>query len=173
MSPGPRLTHAVVGTLVVMAACSKTPPRSGPMTDPAVTRDLELVRAATAPFRDLAAAQAAGYPTATPQCLSNATAGGMGHHYVKRDNVDGKLDLQQPEILLYAPAGEGKMKLVAVEYIIPYRILPPESAAPRILGQSLKQSEELKLWYLHVWAWEENPSGLFADWNPSVKCPAS
>jgi len=173
MSPVPRHARAVVGTLFVMAACSHTPPpSSGPMADPAIARDVEQIRAATAPFRDLAAAQAAGYPTATPQCLSNATAGGMGHHYVKRDIVDGRLDLEHPEILLYAPAGEGKMKLVAVEYIIPYRILPPESEAPRILGQSLRQSEPLKLWYLHVWAWEENPAGLFADWNPAVKCPA-
>jgi hypothetical protein len=28
----------------------------------------------------------------------------------------------------------------------------------------------LGIWYLHVWIWEPNPSGLFADWNPSVTC---
>ena len=172
MSPVPQFTRALAGTLVALAACSHTPPASGPMADAAVRRDLEKVRAATAPYRDLAAAQAAGYPTSTPPCLSNATAGGMGHHYVKRDIVDAQLDLEHPEILLYAPDGEGKQKLVAVEYIIPYRLLPRESEAPRILGQALRQGDELKLWYLHVWAWEENSAGLFANWNPAVKCPA-
>lgn len=171
MSSTPRFPRAVVGTLVALAGCGgHVPPSATPPLDPAISRDLEQVRAATAPFRDLAAAQAAGYPTSSPPCLSNATAGGMGHHYVKRANVDSTLDLEHPEILLYAPAGNGKQKLVAVEYIIPYRILPRESQAPRIFGQALRQSDELKLWYLHVWAWEENPAGLFADWNPAVKC---
>jgi hypothetical protein len=96
--------------------------------------------------------------------------GGMGHHYVNRAKVDSLLDVEHPEILLYAPAGEGKSKLVAVEYIIPYRILPKESKAPTIFGQALKRSDGLSLWYLHVWAWEENSAGLFADWNPAVKC---
>ncbi|MGQ0538970.1 MAG: hypothetical protein ACT4R6_08510 [Gemmatimonadaceae bacterium] len=138
--------------------------------DAEVTRDLEVVRAATAPFRDLAAAQAAGWPNSKPACLANELAGGMGHHYVNRAHVDDRLELARPEILLYAPAGEGRQKLVAVEYVIPYRLLSPDSEAPRILGQPLKRSDELKLWYLHVWAWEENPAGLFADWNPNVKC---
>ena len=23
---------------------------------------------------------------------------------------------------------------------------------------------------LHVWLWQPNPSGMFADWNPNVTC---
>jgi len=23
---------------------------------------------------------------------------------------------------------------------------------------------------LHVWAWKDNPNGLYADWNPRVNC---
>ena len=26
------------------------------------------------------------------------------------------------------------------------------------------------LWELHVWAWEDNPKGNFADWNTHVSC---
>jgi len=26
------------------------------------------------------------------------------------------------------------------------------------------------VWALHVWAWRENPSGLYANWNPKVSC---
>ncbi len=160
-------------TALCMAACAGSGARApqSEMLDSSVTRDLERLRNATTQYRDIAAAQAVGYPTATatPPCLSSPV-GGMGHHYVNRSHVDDKLDLEHPEILLYAPGADGKQKLIAVEYIIPYRILPPESKPPRILGQDLKRSEELKLWYLHVWAFEQNASGLFADWNPAVKC---
>ncbi len=161
-----------VASAVSLTACTRSgaPASSPAMADAGVTRDLERVRVATAPFRDIAAAHAAGYPTSTPPCLSSPAAGGMGHHYVNRAHVDDKLELEHPEILLYAPDGNAKQKLVAVEYIIPYRLLPRESPAPRIFGQDLKRSDELNLWYLHVWAWEENTAGLFADWNPAVKC---
>ena len=23
---------------------------------------------------------------------------------------------------------------------------------------------------LHVWAWKDNPNGMFVDWNPAVSC---
>ena len=159
--------------LATLGAAALSVQRCNAQTVPApadVAEDLARLRAATAGFRDIAAAQAAGYPTSTPPCLANPPAGGMGHHYVNRAHVDDRLELERPEILLYAPDKSGKLKLVAVEYIIPYRILPPESEAPRIFGQALRQSDQLKLWYLHVWAWEENPAGLFADWNPAVTC---
>ncbi|HJU72826.1 MAG TPA: hypothetical protein VJ717_03700 [Gemmatimonadaceae bacterium] len=159
----------LTATIFVSAACTRAP-YTASTSQPAIARDLERVRAATAPYQDIAVAQAAGYPTATPPCLSSA-AGGMGHHYVNRAHVDDKLELDRPEILLYSPNDTGKPKLVAVEYIIPFRILPREAEAPRIFGQALRQSDELRLWYLHVWAWEENKAGLFADWNPAVKCP--
>jgi hypothetical protein len=24
---------------------------------------------------------------------------------------------------------------------------------------------------LHVWLWKHNPTGMFAEWNPNVRCP--
>ena len=158
------------GVVLLLAGCAQAAAPGPASTDPGVARDLARVRAATKPFQDLAAAHAAGYPTATPPCLADSSAGGMGHHYVNRLHVDDKLDVEHPEILLYEPDASGKPKLVAVEYIIPYRILPPEAPAPRFFGQNLRRSDALKLWYLHVWAWKENSAGLFADWNPAVKC---
>ena len=38
------------------------------------------------------------------------------------------------------------------------------------MGQDLKRADSLGIWYLHVWNWTANPSGLFADWNPDVQC---
>lgn len=29
----------------------------------------------------------------------------------------------------------------------------------------------LRIWYLHVWAWTSNPEGMFANFQPDVKCP--
>lgn len=164
-----RFLSAMLG-ICAIAACGHTQQSVKATLSPDVARDLERVRQSTAAFRDLAAAQAVGYPTAKPPCLANAMAGGMGHHYVNRSFVDAKLELERPEILLYAPDGDGKSKLVAVEYIIPYRIRSRESEPPTIFGEKLRRSDELSLWYLHVWAWEENSNGLFADWNPAVKC---
>lgn len=148
------------------------PMASGPSatTDDAATqRDLERVRAATQKYRDIAAARADGFPSGTPRCLSHPTAGVMGYHYVDQRRVDDKLELERPEILLYARDTDGKDHLTAIEYVIPLSRWT-RSEPPRIFGQTLKRSEALKLWYLHVWAWEENPVGLFADYNPRVKC---
>lgn len=130
--------------------------------------ELERIRRVTRRFHDIAAAHAAGYPTEVPQCVESP-AGGMGHHYIRRDLLDDSLDVEKPEILVYAPTRDGRLKFAGVEYVVPYAAWS-EDTAPRILGQALKRSDELQIWYLHVWVWEENPKGMFADWNPAVKC---
>ena len=163
----PRLS-ALISTAALVVACGHNP---APATGPDVSKDLEVVRNATRAFQDTAVAHAAGYPTANQSaCLSDSAQGAMGQHYVNRALVDDKVELEHPEILLYEPAADGKLKLVAVEYIIPYRLVPREAEAPRIFGRPLRQNDPLKLWNLHVWAWSKNPAGLFAEWNPSVKC---
>ncbi|HSL69373.1 MAG TPA: hypothetical protein VK864_03985 [Longimicrobiales bacterium] len=171
----------VLLTLIgLAAACSGKPPQTpakaagsvGSGTaeelEPAIVRDLDLVRLATAKFRDVKAAQAAGYPVVR-QCLSHPLQGAMGHHFIKRALLDDQLDVEHPEILLYAPAGPDKYELTGVEYIVPYSAWSGQEP-PRIFGQALKKSDQLQLWYLHVWAWRENSAGLFADWNAAVKC---
>ena len=132
-----------------------------------VDHDLERVRAVTEKFHDIAAAHAAGYPKTAPHCLDNPPQGGMGLHYVNPELVDDVLDVEHPEILVYAPTVGGRPKLAGVEYIVP---LSRSETPPRIFGRDLKRSEPLQIWYLHVWAWEENRNGLFADWNPAVVC---
>ena len=42
---------------------------------------------------------------------------------------------------------------------------------PTVMGERMKREENLKLWYLHMWIWRQNPSGLFSDYNPAVHCP--
>jgi hypothetical protein len=174
-----RVLFTCSSIVVCMTACTRPATRPAPAEDPvlaqastyerSVQADLERVRAATYPYRDIRVAHSAGFPTAIPACLDNPPAGGMGQHYVDRRILDDQLDVERPEILVYAPTKDGQQRLVGVEYIVPLAKWD-RPQAPRIFGQSLKRSEQLQLWYLHVWAWEKNEAGLFADWNAAVKC---
>jgi len=138
--------------------------------DANVRRDVETLRAATNKYHDLAAAEAAGYPSTMPRCVADSTMGGMGYHLIDRKAFDEKLDIEHPEMLIYATEGEGKPELVAVEYIMPYRAVPATEKPPRLFGQEFKRYDQYNYWGLHVWAWRRNAAGLFADWNPAIRC---
>src|SRR5215204_3318741 len=133
-----------------------------------VDRDVARVRAATARFTRIDEAVAAGYaPTAV--CVAHPQHGGMGFHYKNRALYDATLDPESPEILLYEKMPDGTFRLNGVEYIVPISAWT-RNEPPATMGQRLTRSEELGVWYLHAWIWESSPLGLFADWNPRVKC---
>ena len=50
------------------------------------------------------------------------------------------------------------------------------SVPPRLLGRDLKLKSKVgshpvdPFYELHVWHWRSNPSGMLADYNPSVSC---
>lgn len=138
--------------------------------DPAVAKDLERIRTVTMAFRSLDSAVAAGYSRDGGSCIAHEPHGAMGYHHVKQSLLDGTLEIEHPEILVYEKLPSGEYRLNGVEYIIPFSILPETAEPPVIMGQQLKPAPGLKLWYRHVWVWLENPSGLFEDWNPKVKC---
>ena len=175
------MKNLMTAAIAAAAILSAHPPRATAQSVPSladitagfddrVQRDIVKLRNATNAFHDLAAAQAAGYPTDTPRCVEDSTMGGMGRHYLDRAHFDDTLDITHPEMIIYAPAGDNKWKLVGVEYAIPFRLRPSTATPPRLFGQEFRRHEEYKYWYLHVWAWEKNPAGLFSDWNPLVKC---
>lgn len=136
----------------------------------AIRRDLDRVRAATSSFRVLDSAVAAGYARDVPRCLAHAHHGAMGYHHANRALMDARVDVERPEILTYTRTEDGQYRLTGVEYVVPYSAVPRDATPPSVMGQSLRPSDALKIWYLHAWIWEKNPSGLFADWNPNVKC---
>jgi hypothetical protein len=39
-----------------------------------------------------------------------------------------------------------------------------------LFGQDFKHNDTFGIWALHAWVWKDNPSGIFADWNPRVTC---
>lgn len=138
--------------------------------DENVRRDVETLRAATTKYHELAAAEASGYPTAMPKCIADSTMGGMGYHLIDRKSIDDKLEIEHPEMLIYAMDGEAKPELVAVEYIMPYRVHAASEKPPRLFGQEFKRYDQYNYWGLHVWAFRRNAAGLFADWNPAIRC---
>ncbi|MGF1618382.1 MAG: hypothetical protein ACFCU2_11355, partial [Acidimicrobiia bacterium] len=138
--------------------------------------ELKELRAVTAPYRSLDAALAAGFVAFsldpadpdTPTCFDSPD-GGMGVHYVR--NIDGIVDANDPEAMVYEVKEDGSLKLVAVEYIVPETEVDPANP-PILFGHEFHPHPFLPVWILHVWVWRANPSGTFADYNPDVRpCP--
>jgi hypothetical protein len=134
----------------------------------AVDRDVARVRAATEPFKVMDKAIAAGYPRTT-DCVQNQPHGAMGFHHNNNALMDATLDVEKPEVLVYERMPDGTFKLNGVEYLVPISAWTRDEP-PTIMGQKLKRADKLGIWYLHVWIWEPSPTGIFADWNPRVKC---
>jgi hypothetical protein len=134
----------------------------------AIDRDVTRLRAATARFKSTSVALAAGYLGET-NCVQHPAHGAMGYHYNNKALRDATLDVEQPEVLVYEKLPDGAFKLNGVEYIVPLAAWT-KAEPPTIMGQSLKRADSLGFWYVHVWSETVNPSGLFADWNPNVKC---
>ena len=165
----------VAGGAAALSAAQMT--SSGPAAVPgiipsgfgeSVDRDVARVRAATERFKASDAAVAAGYPRHT-ECVQNQPQGAMGFHFQNHALLDATLEVEKPEVLVYEKMTDGGFKLNGVEYLVPIAAWPREEA-PTIMGQKLKRADSLGIWYLHVWIWEASPSGIFADWNPRVKC---
>jgi len=134
----------------------------------AVDRDVVKVRAATTPFASSGAAEAAGYARVT-DCVEYQPHGAMGYHFQNNALLDTTLDVEHPEVLVYERTPDGGFKLNGVEFLVPISAWT-STEPPKVMGQALKRADKLGIWYLHVWTWEPSPSGLFADWNPRVKC---
>jgi hypothetical protein len=148
------------------------PPLEASQASPsAVNQELAALRRVTASFHDFQTAAAAGWAAQITPCMTDpAGAGGMGFHYGNPALIDGSARVEEPELLLYEPEQNGRLRLVAVEYIIPYTAHSRSAPPPVLFGHPFKQNDAFQLWGLHAWVWRDNPSGVFADWNPRVTC---
>ena len=150
-------------------------------------QNLAQARKATAKYHRVEAALADGY-IPTPSCISSPD-GGMGTHYINPSLMDMNMNVTQPEVLLYETMKNGKLRLIGVEYFVPVIVNgagpwfgpgpPPEgqfNSAPSLFGQTfdgpMPGHEPGMPWHydLHVWIWKNNPSGMFANFNPNVQC---
>jgi len=151
----------------------------GAMAGDSATPLIEKVRNATARYTDLNVALADGFVPATP-CVSGPDTGAMGVHFVLPSRISGGvLNATQPEALIYEPMANGAMRLVGVEYIVLESVWSaknPAGSVPALDGNLLNfiaapNRYGLPAFYeIHVWAWEENPKGSYADWNTHVSC---
>ena len=157
-----RRTAHLITLLTLLAGCSDATSSQN--------TDLATLKRVTSPFRTFSSATDAGWSAKITSCMADQTLGGMGFHYGNTSLIDGTVQVDQPELLLYEPQADGSNELVAVEYIIPYTAHARSDAPPVLFGQKFKQNDTFQLWGLHVWAWKTNPSGLYADWNPQVNC---
>ena len=163
------LKHTIVlGVVLCAAGCTTGKEATAP--DPLAQR-VEALRELTRPYQSLTQAKAAGYTVKITDCMTDAQ-GGMGYHFGKGDYIDGVVDELKPEVVLYEPAANGDLKLVGIEYVVPFDKWT-SAAAPQLHGQTFARNEMFQVWALHMWIWRDNPSGLFVGWNPAVSCAHS
>jgi hypothetical protein len=136
--------------------------------------DLAKVRGAVAKYHRVEAAQDAGWGLlpGLDHCFEHPD-GGMGIHYIDGAAIDTTLDPLHPEALVYNHLPNGKLRLGAVEYIVPIADWDAEGHGhpPMVLGQHLHPNEALGVYVLHAWIFTHNPDDIFNDWNPNVSCP--
>ena len=142
---------------------------------------IKLVRDSTERFHSVSVAEAEGYRLLFG-CVSGSDWGAMGMHFVNMSLVgDGVLDPAKPEIVIYEPLPNGRLRLIGADYLVladAWHAANPASGPPELMGQLLHLFESpnrfgLPSFYtLHVWAWKENPNGAFVNWHPKVSCEA-
>ena len=168
----------IAGALASLLSITQVPPVAA-----AEPIDASGIRAATARFHDVAAAEAAGYAlladAAGITCIADPEAGAMGVHYANGELVTaGAVDALAPQVLVYEPGADAALHLVGVEYVVFQEGWDKEHDAPPVLfGEEfmLTPAENrygLPAFYsLHAWVWGFNPDGEFAMWNRQVSCP--
>ena len=198
---------AVVVAVVIAAFLMGNDSRAGQaVTTAAVATepDLAALRKATERFQDVTVALAEGYIRdpfnlcETAEMMGRSPKlGAMGVHYFRPDllgitgppdpRVRGTgthTDFLTPAILIYEPAADGSVELVAVENLafadawkaaghaappsfhgVPYDYMVDDPAT------AIDEAHMFEPHYdRHVWIYRENPNGVFAQFNPNVSC---
>jgi hypothetical protein len=153
-----------------------------------VAAQLAQVRRLTAPFQQIQKANRAGWVAPLSPCVADPDLGGMGYHIGNPEYLEnGILDPLMPEVLMYEPMKNGRLRLVGVEYIVSFIPQLDENGVPvpgpgipgdqpSLFGQDFDSSPHVGpfgSWTLHVWLWRNNPAGMFAPFNPNVSCDYS
>jgi len=164
-----------------------------PRTQP--DQALQQVARQLDPFKNVSYALGQGYIPASA-CEAHPTLGAMGHHYVKPSllgltaPVGGRVNgtgtytgVNPPPILLYIPDGNGGLRLAGIELLVfaaawdaanshppmyrgrPFNYMADNPATPQDEAHGFMPHYDL-----HIWLFDHNPSGLYAQWNPALSC---
>jgi hypothetical protein len=140
--------------------------------------ELQAVKAAMARYHSFDQAEKDGYSVVGEPCVASPL-GTMGIHAENEALMaDPAIDPLRPELLLYVPKASGKLQLVGVEY---WKADADQSLAtandrPSVFGMPFDgpmpgHNPTMPVHYdLHVWLFADNPSGLFAPFNPTLSC---
>jgi hypothetical protein len=127
---------------------------------------LEAAKEATRKYQDVNVALADGFIPGGPDVP------GEGFHYLNPKRLDCNFDPAKPEILLYAfLPGETQLRLVSLEYAIPFACMPANGPPPEGFAGNLdvwSNDEPVPLWTVNAWLYLKNPNGLFTQLNPRV-----
>src|SRR5687768_6941752 len=170
----------LIATTILLGACADDSPvapdaqaaisarfaalQSADNADPIAT-----IRRATARYHDIDAALADGF-VFLHGCETRPDEGPAGELYVHFDRLlDGVIDPASPDALLYEPRENAPPRLIGVEFAVPYALWSGPQP-PRFMGAEFQREDEFAVYGLHVWAWSNNPEGMFAEGNPTVSC---
>jgi hypothetical protein len=74
----------------------------------------------------------------------------------------------------------GRLRLIGADYLVPagdwHTSNPDALGAPVLMGQIMHLFEAPNrfglpdFYTLHVWAWKDNPTGMFVNWHSRVSC---
>lgn len=138
---------------------------------PDMRQELAALHPLFARYHDLDKAIADGYEFVGP-CVSDQALGGMGDHYSLNAETDfgrgdGTYALDKPQYLVYAPKKNGGRRLAALDYTVPYeKWHSPEP--PSFFGIPFTRNDGFGVWMFHIWLFQHNPAGVFANFNPTV-----
>lgn len=185
-----KFAHAFAFSVAITASTAFADvPRSQP------DQALQQLARQLEPFKSVAYALSHGYVQGSG-CETHPTLGAMGFHYVNprllglTRPVNGRVNgtgtytgVNPPGVLLYAPDGHGGLKLVGIELLVfaaawdaannhppmyrgrEFNYMADNPATPQDEAHGFMPHYDL-----HIWLFEHNPSGLYAQWNPAVSC---
>ena len=164
----------ILAIVAALAAGAVWLPTAGAERDP-----LQAVKAATARYSSVEQAVADGYSLRIGEPCVASPLGTMGYHLTNAALMaDDAIDVEQPEILVYAPKPNGSLELVALEYFKRDAdgSLLTNDDRPFLFGEAFQgpmpgHNPTMPVHYdLHVWLYADNPSGTFAQFNPAISC---
>lgn len=129
---------------------------------------IRTLRRATERYQRIDRALADGF-VLLHDCEVRPDEGPVGTVYVNLARLDATIDPAAPEALIYEPGTNGQLRLVGVEFAVPYAAWS-DPAPPQFQGQTFQPEDEFGVFALHAWVWRQNPNGLFAESNPRVSC---
>jgi hypothetical protein len=183
----------VIGAAAVLSIGACGAHAEVPRTQP--DQALQQLARELEPYKSVAYAESQGYRRTSP-CEVHPTLGAMGHHYANprllglTAPVNGRVngtgtytEANPPAILLYAPDGKGGLKLVGIELLVFAEAWHAENKQPpKFRGREYNYMADdpatpqdeahgfMPHYDLHIWLFEHNPSGLYAQWNPALSC---